>query len=72
MRLPRDPEFVEQWRRLDFRFCCEDCTHLDRATDRCVHGWPAQEHHAAHYARDVDGDGDGGGSLVFCKEFELL
>jgi len=65
MRLPRGPEFLDEWHRLDFRFCCEDCVYLDREQDRCVHGWPASEHHAAHYT-DPECD-----VLVFCKEFEL-
>jgi len=49
VRLRLEPEFREQWRRLDFRFCCEDCTFLDRTRDRCVHGWPAEEHRLARY-----------------------
>jgi hypothetical protein len=66
MRLEMSPEFQRQRRRFDLRFCCEDCTFLDREHDRCVHGWPAEDHRLARY------EGLERGELVFCKEFELL
>ena len=65
MRLPLEPEFTEERRRFDLRFCCEDCAHLDPMTDSCAHGWPTEEHRLAHYERAE------ARLLVFCKEFEL-
>jgi len=59
-------EFREQWQRYDLRFCCEDCVHLDRATDQCAHDWPQKEHRLAYYEDEACEE------LVFCKEFELL
>jgi hypothetical protein len=66
MHIEVGPEFQRQRRRFDLRFCCEDCTFLDRVHDRCVHGWPDREHRRAHY------EGLERGEVVFCKEFELL
>jgi hypothetical protein len=60
-----EPEFRRQWQQLDFRFCCEDCVYLDPEHDRCVHGWPSEEHRLEFY-RDPRVE-----VLVFCKEFEL-
>jgi hypothetical protein len=68
MRLPLGPEFRDEWRRFDFRFCCEDCAHhLPGAAGEaaCAHGWPEAEHLREFYT-DPDCR-----ELVFCKEFEL-
>ncbi len=60
------PEFRQQWERYQFRFCCEDCTYLNREDQRCVHGWPCDEHRDAFYRDPACQE------LVFCKEFELV
>jgi len=52
--------------RFELRFCCEDCVHLDRQRDGCVHGWPTGQHRRALYEDPACIE------LVFCKEFELL
>jgi hypothetical protein len=66
MRLRVGPEFHDERRRFQLRFCCEDCVHLDRERDRCAHGWPTREHRRARYADPACRE------VVFCKEFELL
>lgn len=66
MRLPLGPEFRKEWEQFQFRFCCEDCTYLDREQKTCVHGWPDQEHRRAFYQDPNCSE------IVFCKEFELI
>ena len=66
MRLPLEPGFHLERRRFNLRFCCEDCTYLDREHQRCVHGWPQEEHRARFY------DDPGCREIIFCKEFELI
>lgn len=39
----RERVFVEQHRRFDFRFRCEDCAHLIASTMRCSMGYPNPE-----------------------------
>ena len=58
------PSFVAQRERFSLRFTCEHCTYFDEPRERCVHGYPNQEHRAAYYAA-------GPSVLAFCKEFEL-
>jgi hypothetical protein len=65
VRLPLTAAFVEESARVALRFCCEDCGHFERTTERCRHDWPVELHRRARYERRSDGD------VVFCKEFEL-
>jgi hypothetical protein len=65
MRLPLGPEFRIEWQRYALRFCCEDCTYFCERDQRCIHGWPEEEHRLSFYLAPTCDE------LVFCKEFEL-
>jgi hypothetical protein len=66
MHLAFGPEFRQEWAHYRFRFCCEDCTYMDRQRDRCVHGWPDEEHRLRFYEDILCRE------LIFCKEFEVI
>ena len=66
MRFPLQQRHIDELRRFNLQFCCEECVHFDRWRQRCAHGWPTEEHRRARY------DDPGWPALVFCKEFELL
>lgn len=51
--------------RFGLRFTCEHCTYFDVTRERCMHGYPNQEHREARYREPTE-------TLLFCKEFELL
>ena len=62
MRLPRTEVFDEESARFRLQFCCEECGHFDRSSERCAHEWPSERH------RREQADP---GLIDFCKEFEL-
>lgn len=61
MKTPIDARLREEATRFALRYRCDDCLHFDAEGQRCVHGYPTEEHR-----RTLDGD-----ELVFCKEFEV-
>jgi hypothetical protein len=61
MRTPVDDELRRETALFDFRFSCEDCQHFDEVGQRCVEGYPTDE----HLRRDLDRP-----DLLFCKLFE--
>jgi hypothetical protein len=63
MRIGVDGRFVREAEEYQLRFTCETCLHFLRATDRCAHGWPNEEH------REVPKEGQ---VVTFCKEFEVI
>ncbi len=55
-------QFLEEARRYDLRFTCDECAHfVETPKPCCAHGWPAGERTRAL---------DPGDEIVFCKEFE--
>ena len=60
MRSPVTLQFLEEVRRFDLRFACDDCAHFE--PERCLHGYPLGERRAR-----VLSVGD---HVEFCKEFE--
>lgn len=63
MITPVTAELVRQARRYALRYGCESCAHYEPESQVCTGGYP----NAAHRERDLDE----GGTLLFCKLFEL-
>ncbi|MBI2393899.1 MAG: hypothetical protein HYV09_30285 [Deltaproteobacteria bacterium] len=72
MKTRVDLRLLEEVRRFDLRFTCDDCAHFARSSDvsaggdgggaeRCAHGWPRGER-----SRPLSP----GEQIEFCKEFE--
>ena len=52
-------QLIDEARRFDLRFTCDDCAYF--TGDRCAHGWPGGERRRELAA---------GEQIEFCKEFE--
>jgi hypothetical protein len=63
VRHPIDQELVDGARTFSLRFACEDCAHFDTEGARCVHGYVERP--------DAKALETPGGTVAFCKEFEL-
>ena len=58
-----DSRFCSDVVSYNFKFCCEDCVHYDATDFECSLGFSSSPHRAR--ALQV------GGTIVFCKAFEL-
>jgi hypothetical protein len=58
-----DAELVAEAERFQLRFGCEHCVHFDEPSGKCAEGYPNDEHRAVRLKV--------GGTLCFCKLFEL-
>lgn len=65
MRAPQDDRFRTQQSLLVLRFTCDHCAMFDPERQRCVHGYPTDEHRLARYEADREAP------VVFCKEWDL-
>jgi hypothetical protein len=63
MITPVDLDFCQQIKRFTLKFCCDDCAHYDPAGRECSLGYHTTPHASSHATP--------GGSVVFCKTFEL-
>jgi len=61
LKTPVDARLRDEAKRFLLRHRCDDCANFDAAGEKCVHGYPTEEHR-----RGVEAD-----VIVFCKEFEL-
>ncbi len=61
MRTTVDDRLLDEAKRFELRFGCEDCAHF--AGEACLHGYPTTQHRRALLRP--------GAVLSFCKEFEL-
>lgn len=58
-----DSRFCNDVVRYDFKYCCEDCVHYETTNFECSLGFSS----SPHRARPLQV----GGTVVFCKAFEL-
>lgn len=63
MKTRVDLRLLDEARRFELRFTCDDCAHfsMSEADGRCANGWPRGER-----ARPLSA----GEHIEFCKEFE--
>ena len=54
--------FLDEARRFDLRYACDDCAHFEAVEGACAHGYPLGERRARALREDDE--------LSFCKEFE--
>lgn len=64
MITPVDLQLCRDLGRFDFKFCCEECIHYEPTNLECSLGYCS----APHRARPLEL----GGTVVFCKTFELF
>jgi hypothetical protein len=58
-----DDRLEVEARAFELRFACEDCAYFAPEASACTHGYPTSLHRRACLCP--------GGTLAFCKEFEL-
>ena len=54
--------FLDESRRFDLRYACDDCAHFCSTEAACAHGYPLGERRGRTLREDDE--------LSFCKEFE--
>ena len=70
MKTRVDDRLVEEARRLQFRFACEDCAHFAPASEECSLGYPASPRRK-ELERAPACDGSTPHLVELCKAYEL-
>ncbi len=73
MKTVVDARFLEEARRMRFRFACEDCVHFQaaEAEGRCSLGYPAAPRRAELEGQPAEGTPAGSRTVELCKTYEL-